>query len=182
MKGKLALSIAMTLLAMSCRNATDKNEVSKDNNCPTLQIQSEIESVIKWTKDCNKRKDIDCFMSSFDSLFVLESNEATDKGRTILKDTVKKDILRDWGIIVKMLEVEQWIDSIYVFKPDSAVVFTNQFYHRTFTKPQGQPGEDDVVTTQKHREIWIKRDEGWKQQRVRELGGSVYVNGKPYDR
>jgi hypothetical protein len=93
----------------------------------------------------------------------------------------KKIFLRDWSITSKIFEVERWIDSIYIPSADSAIVFTNQFYHRTFLRPNGQPGEDDVVTTQKHRELWVKRIDGWKQQRIRELGGSVYVNGKPYN-
>ena len=119
-------------------------------------------------------------MASFDSSFILESKESADKNRIIVKDTLKKDILRDWSIIARMYEVEQWIDSINVLFPDTAFVFTNQFYHRTFTRPDKQPGEDDIVSTQKHKETWIRRQAGWKQSKVKELGGSIYVNGKTY--
>lgn len=167
--------------AIGCTNPSNDKTAYETTDCQTLKIKSEIESVIKKSKDCNKRKDIDCFMASSDSLFILESNESADKNRTISKDTLKKDILRDWSIIAKMYEVEQWIDSIYVPSSDTAIVFTNQFYHRTFKRPNGQPGEDDVVSTQKHRETWIKRNDGWKQQRIKELGGSIYVNGQPYN-
>lgn len=174
-----AVLSSSVFLFMCCSPSTQsKDEVSSDYQ--KLKAKAEIESVIKQSKDCNKRKDIDCFIASIDSSFVLESNESSDKNRTILKDTLKKDILRDWGIIAKMYEVEQWIDSINLPSPDTAIVFTDQFYHRTFTKPNNLPGEDDVVSTQKHKETWIKRKEGWKQARVKELGGSIYVNGKPY--
>lgn len=174
------LIIVITILLTTGCNTTDKNKTGDTNDCERLKIKEEITAAIKQTTDCNKRKDIDCFMAIFDSLFILESNETADKNRTLVKDTVKKDILRDWGIIATMYEVERWIDNIEVPSPDTAIVFTNQFYHRTFTKPNNLPGIDDVVTTQRHRETWIKRSSGWKQQRVKELGGAIYVNGKLY--
>ena len=152
----------------------------RDRHTDALEVRSQIESVIRSAKDANKRRDIEPFMAMFDTAFVLESNEAADAGRHIGRDTLRQDILRDWSIVGRMYEVEQWVDSLALASPDTAIVFTNQFYHRTFRHPDGSPGEDDVVTTQKHREIWIRRPQGWKQLRVRELGGATYVNGKPY--
>lgn len=179
---RISISVIFTTVMMTgCVNEAYKTNSHQKDECLKLHVKSEIESVIKQTKDCNKRKDIDCFMNSFDSLFILESNESADKNRTIVRDTLKKDILRDWSIISKMLEVEQWIDSMYLTSADTAIVFTNQFYHRTFFKPGNQKGEDDIVTTQKHREIWIKRTQGWKQSRVKELGGKIYINGQLYN-
>ena len=171
---------AMILLA-ACKNTTGNSRATVQDECLTLKVKAEIGKVIRQARDCNQRKDIDCFMDSFDSSFVLESNDPDDKGRAISKDTTRKDILRSWSIISKMYEVEQWIDSFTLLSPDTAIVFTDQFYHRTFTKPNNLPGEDDVVSTQKHREVWIRRDKGWKQARVKELGGAIYVNGKPYN-
>lgn len=157
---------------------------SSDRTSPTareFEARRDIEHAIRSAKDANRRRDIEPFMAMFDTAFVLESNEATDVGRHIVRDSLRQDILRDWSIVGRMYEVEQWVDSMSLPHPDTAVVFTNQFYHRTFKHPDGSPGEDDVVTTQKHREVWIHRPEGWKQLRVRELGGAIYVNGKPYE-
>jgi hypothetical protein len=39
---------------------------------------------------------------------------------------------------------------------------------------------DTVVTTQKHREVWRRTKSGWRLSRVKELGGTVMVNGKPF--
>jgi hypothetical protein len=178
---KFFLLMLTTLSLFSCKVKTNIETNGAIDDCEKLRVKSEIEGVLKQTMECNYKKDINCFMQSFDSLFVLESPEATTKSRTITKDSLQKDIQRDWSIIAKIYEVERWIDSIHVSSPDSAIVYTDQFYHRTFLKPNGQPGEDDVVTTQKHREKWIRRNSGWKQQRIRELGGAVYVNGKPYN-
>ena len=173
-----ALLVA-ALVKSGCTN-NEKNDLSSID-CEQLKIRSEIETVIRQSNDYNRRKDIDGFMLAFDSTFVLELNGTSDRSRLIVKDTLKKDILRDWNIIATVYEVERWIDSIEVVLPDTAIVYTNQFYHRTFTKPNNLPGEDDVVTTQRHRETWILRNDGWKQQRVKELGGAVYVNGLPYN-
>jgi len=167
-----ALMIFGALLLAGC--------ATRDRHTDALEARSQIESVIRSAKDANRRRDIEPFMAMFDTAFVLESNEAADTGRHIDRDTLRLDILRDWSIVGRMYEVEQWVDSLTLPSADTAVVFTNQFYHRTFRHPDGSPGEDDVVTTQKHREVWIRRPQGWRQLRVRELGGSIYVNGKPY--
>jgi hypothetical protein len=39
---------------------------------------------------------------------------------------------------------------------------------------------DTVVTTQLHREVWRKTPERWRRAEVKELGGTVEVNGKPF--
>lgn len=154
---------------------------SADARVPRWEAQAAIATAIRESKACNQRRDIGCFLAPYDSTFVLESNESPDSGRTITLDSLRADILRDWSIVDTMYEVEQWIDSLQLHGADTAIVYTNQFYHRTFHRPNGKPGTDDVVTTQKHRETWLRRSAGWKQSRVRELGGSVYVNGRPYN-
>lgn len=39
---------------------------------------------------------------------------------------------------------------------------------------------DFVVTTQKHREEWRRIDGHWTGYEVQELGGEIFINGKPY--
>ena len=116
-------------------------------------------------------------MATFDDEFVLASQEP---GKHVDRAAFRANILRDWSIIARFYEVEQWVTSVDSLEGDTAVIHTNQFYHRTFTKPNGAEGEDDVVTTQRHKETWRKRASGWKLARVEELGGAIYVNGKPY--
>jgi hypothetical protein len=144
------------------------------------RVRAEIEAVIAQAMQANRAKDIDGFMATFDDEFILDSNEQADRGRTIDRSALSADILRDWSITVRFYEVEQWITAIESVTNDTAVIETNQLYHRTFSKPDGSPGEDDVMTTQRHRETWKKRADGWKLARVEELGGAIYVNGRPY--
>ena len=39
---------------------------------------------------------------------------------------------------------------------------------------------DYVVTTQKHREEWRRMNGHWENHAVQELGGEIFINGKPY--
>ena len=177
MKKLLILSVFFISLKMiSCTS----DKVLNINDCQKLQAKSDIEALLRDITTCTKKKDIDGFMASCDRTFVLESNEIADSNRVIAKDTLKADILQSWDIIKKIYQVENWVDSIHMPSVDTAIVFTNQFFHRTFLRPNNLPGEDDIISTQKHRETWIKRPEGWKQSHIKELGGFIYVNGKPY--
>ncbi len=157
------------------------NETPIKNECQSMMAKAEIESMLKSISNATKVKDIDKFIESCDEKFILESNESEDKDRMITKDSLKADILQSWGIITKMIQVDNWIDSFYLASPDTAIAFTNQFFHRTFSKPNNLPGEDDIISTQRHREIWIKRKGGWKQSCIKELGGFICVNGKVYN-
>jgi hypothetical protein len=180
MKKLKFLFLLLSCLA-GCDTVPKENSAFNKNEYQALKAKSEIETVLRASAQCGFKRDIDCFMDSTDDTFILESNEAADKDRVISKDTLKKDILRDWSIIKQFHEVVGWIDSFYLASPDSAIVFTNQFFHRSFKKPNDLPGEDDIISTQKHREIWVKRKTGWKQTRIKELGGFIYVNGKRYN-
>ncbi len=177
---KTILLIWVMVNLIACQN-TPNIVVSQTPDCQKLQAKADIEAIQRTIKDCTKRQDIEGFMASCDDTFILESNEPADKDRIIAKDTLKADILQSWSIINKIHEVEQWVDSMHLQAPDTAIVFTNQFFHRTFKKPNNLPGEDDIISTQRHREVWIKRGNNWKQSRIRELGGFIYVNGKPYN-
>lgn len=39
---------------------------------------------------------------------------------------------------------------------------------------------DTVLTTQRHRETWRRTRAGWRQYFIEELGGQIWLNGKPY--
>lgn len=43
------------------------------------------------------------------------------------------------------------------------------------------PALDDVVTTEHHEEQWRLVAGKWWCYQVKELGGEIYVNGKPYE-
>jgi hypothetical protein len=62
---------------------------------------------------------------------------------------------------------------------DSVVVYTDQRWERLMLQ-RDLVTRDTVITTQKHREVWRRIGGGWRLSRVKELGGTILVNGKPY--
>src|SRR5262245_58646756 len=129
----------------------------------------------------NRSRVIDAFMVPFDYKFVLLSNEAADKDRTIDKAALRADVLRDWGVITEMVEVKRWITRMGPVTADRAVVFTDQRYHRKMSRPDpADPTIDDVLTTQRHEEHWVRRADGWRVTAIKELGGEIFVNGQPF--
>jgi len=148
---------------------------------PRPDVRVEIERAIDAEMVANRTKDIDAFMANLDETFVLLSNEPGDAGRTIDKAAMRADILRDWGVIAEMVDVRRWITAMGPVTDTSAVVFTDQRYERTMHRPDpSDPTLDRVVTTQRHEEHWVRRPTGWKITAIKELGGEILVNGKPY--
>ncbi len=172
--------IFFSLIFFGC-NFKKTTDINLSDVCYSLKTKNELEVILKEIGQCAIAKDIDCFMASCDSSFILESNESKDKNKIISKAILQNDILQSWSIIDTIYEIHNWIDSINIVDTDTAVLFTNQIFHRTFLRPNNQKGVDDVLSTQRHREVWIKRPNGWKQAIIKELGGSIYVNGKPYN-
>jgi hypothetical protein len=91
---------------------------------------------------------------------------------------LRQNILRDWSIIPRTLAIETKIDSLEVHGA-GATVYTSQRWERQMFERDGKT-VDTVVTTQKHRETWRKTQRGWMPYEIKELGGDVLVNGKPF--
>ncbi|MDB6147682.1 MAG: hypothetical protein JWO45_1346 [Spartobacteria bacterium] len=100
------------------------------------------------------------------------------EGNTITRDELRKHILRDWSIIPRTLAIQTKIDSLEVHGAE-AIVHTSQRWERQMLERDGKT-VDTVLTTQKHRENWRRTPRGWMGYEVKELGGEVFVNGKPY--
>lgn len=71
------------------------------------------------------------------------------------------------------------IDSVGAVGGDTAVVYTAQRWDRLMLERDGVT-RDTVVTTQLHREVWRIMSGRWRQAEVKELGGTIEVNGKPF--
>ena len=137
-------------------------------------VRREIESTIARSVEATRSQDIDAYMA-------LVPDGATirgDSGETISRDQLRSNILRDWSIIPKTLSLSVSIESVAVHG-DSATVVTSQRWERLMLERDGRT-TDTVLTTQRHEETWRKTPEGWRAFDVKELGGEVFVNGKPY--
>ena len=161
---------ALTLLSSAC--AADppgrRGEVS-DLVC------SKIEAQIARTVDATRRQDIEAYMATFAPDF---EEIVTDGDQGKLAD-LRAHALRDWAIIPATKDIWARIDSIGPVVADSVIVYTDQRWERLMLE-RDLVTRDTVVTTQKHREVWRRTPAGWRLSRVKELGGTILVNGKPY--
>lgn len=138
-------------------------------------VQSAIQAEIERSLDATRRKDINTFLDGF----VPDFQIITPEGSRITRDTLRTNTLRDWSIIPATRDLWMRIDSLGPVGSDTAVVFTAQRWDRLMLERDGVT-RDTVVTTQKHREVWRMTTGRWWRAEVKELGGTVEVNGKPF--
>jgi hypothetical protein len=164
----LVFACALGSLASAC--APDSTGTDRPD-----QVRAQIEAQIARTVDATRRQDIDAYMATFTPDFE-ETADDGDQGK--LAD-LRAHALRDWAIIPATRDIWARIDSLGPVAGDTVVVYTNQRWDRLMLERDGVT-RDTVVTTQKHRELWRRTKSGWRLSRVKELGGTVMVNGKPY--
>ena len=111
--------------------------------------------------------------------FTPDFEETADDGDQGKLADLRAHALRDWAIIPATRDIWARIDSLGPVAGDTVVVYTSQRWDRLMLERDGVT-RDTVVTTQKHRELWRRTKSGWRLSRVKELGGTVMVNGKPY--
>ena len=163
-----AAFIALNLLGCGKR---DNESTRKSPEAVRLSIQAEIDRSL----DATRRKDIETFIDGFAPDFQI----ITPTGSRITRDTLRTYALRDWSIIPATRDLWMRIDSVGAVGGDTAVVFTAQRWDRLMLQRDGVT-LDTVVTTQKHREVWRMASGRWRRAQVKELGGTVEVNGKPF--
>ena len=140
----------------------------------TNVVRASIQNQIDRSVQATRVKDINTYMDCIPSDWTLKD----EQGATIARDELRKNILRDWSIIPRTLAIETKIDSLEVHGTE-ATVYTSQRWERQMLERNGNT-VDTVLTTQRHRETWRKTARGWMGYDVKELGGEVFVNGKPY--
>lgn len=159
---------ATLLLALALSACASPLAITRESD--RAQIQASLDRVSKATFD----KDIDTYMSLIPEDFVLRD----ESGELISRETQRANILRDWSIIPKTIALQNTVDRID-FDGDTATVYTSQRWERLMLHRDGI-GTDEVVTTQKHKELWRRTPKGWFGYDIEELGGEIIVNGKPY--
>jgi len=148
------------------------NRSSESKNAENVRrlIQAQIDQGVEGTRT----KDIDRYMSVVPEDWVLHDGE----GHTVTRDDLRRDALQQWSIIEKTISISVQVDRIALHN-NEATVWTSQRWERLMHERTG-PALDDVVTTQRHEEQWRLVNGKWWCYQVKELGGEIYVNGKPY--
>lgn len=165
----LLLSI---LILFQCKETTQSGYSESEKIHIKTQIQKEIDTLILAVTT----KNIDLYMKKMPLNFVIyEVN-----GSQITREQQREFALRDWSIIDSTINNSMIIDSIDFVSLDSIYVYTFQKWKRLMFQRDGIT-LDTVLTTQKHRELWKKRDSQWIGYDVKELGGEIFINGERYN-
>lgn len=163
------------VLATSCAVTSTPQTVAKAG-CDAVAARSAIEAEIQKGINATKDEDIDAFMDGVpdDFKIVEDDGSITDKAK------LRALTLQKWAIIDKTLSLEIKIDSFeFGSTCDEAIVRTSQRWERVMRRRDGV-GTDVVLTTQKHIESWRAVSGCWYNYDIKELGGKIFVNGKPY--
>jgi len=159
----LASFVAATVV-MSC---------SRHDNS-TDDARADIQRQLDRSAEATRLKDIDTYMDCIPRDFALKD----EQGHTISREQLRHNILRDWSIIRRTLGIQTKVDSLEIHGAE-ATVYTSQRWEREMLERDGRT-LDTVLTTQRHQETWRKTQNGWMPYEIKELGGEVFVNGKPY--
>lgn len=142
---------------------------------PDADVRRQIEASLQRTVGATLRKDVDAYMAELPA--DLEIHD--ESGEIVTREAQRANVLRDWSVIPRTLALTHVIDRLQVHG-DTAIVLTSQRWERLMLRPDGS-GADTVLTTQKHRETWRRTPNGWFGYDIEELGGDIFINGKPYN-
>jgi hypothetical protein len=133
-----------------------------------------IEARIDAGLDATRSRDIDRYMSLVPQDWTLHD----ENGATLTRDDLRRGVLEQWSIIDKTISLSEHIDRLELHD-SKATVWTSQRWERLMHERKG-PALDDVLTTQTHEEHWRFVRGQWWCYEIKELGGEIFVNGKPY--
>jgi ribosomal protein S19E (S16A) len=146
---------------------------SVESNSPE-NVQRLIQAQIDRGLEGTRTKNIDLYMSVIPEGWSL----LDEAGHTVTRDELRRGVLEQWAIIEKTISIAVNVERLTLNK-NEATVWTSQRWERLMHERTG-PALDNVVTTERHKEQWRLVNGKWWCFRVKELGGEVYVNGKPY--
>jgi hypothetical protein len=159
-------SLVLTIAMAAC------GWTSKTENTAAVKklIQAQIDESVEGTRT----KNIDLYMSVIPEDWVVHD----EKGGTVSRGGLRREALEQWAIIEKTISIWRHVDRLEVHE-NNATVWTSQRWERLMHQRTG-PALDHVVTTQQHEEHWRLVRGKWWCYDVKELGGEIFVNGKPY--
>jgi ketosteroid isomerase-like protein len=141
-----------------------------------IAVRQAIEDEIQHGLDATINKDMDAYMAGVpdDYSIVEDDGTVTDKAR------LRELQAQAWALISRTNRLDIKITGLQLgCGGDCAFVKTDQLWDRQMLGKDGKT-EFNVVTTQGHDEKWELRDSRWRQTVIKELGGTVTVDGKPY--
>lgn len=140
-------------------------------------VRKAIKDEISHGISATKAKKLDQYMEQVP----LDYRQVESDGRIVTRDGLRAMQERAWSIIPRTNALDIEITGFELGCAGTcATVFTNQRWDRQMLGRDGTR-ENNVVTTQRHRERWELAGSRWVNREIEELGGTVTVDGKPYD-
>jgi ketosteroid isomerase-like protein len=140
-----------------------------------LDVLLSVQTALDGSAAATRAQDIDAYMALMPADLVIHDQS----GAVITREQQRANVLRDWSIIPQTLRLETRIDSLDVHGDTAATVYTFQQWERLMKQRTGAT-LDTVLTTQAHRERWRSTPDGWRGYEIEELGGTIHVNGEPW--
>lgn len=157
MIARLALAAAAVgLMALSCPDET----------------RWAIESEIMRSLEATRTEDIDAYMKGVPADLLVRH----DDGSIMNAEQLRADVLQQWSVIERTIAIETTIDRMEVNPDRSVTVWTSSRWERVMMGRDGV-SRHNVVTTQKHREVWKRRGARWFNYEIEELGGQTWIDG-----
>ena len=163
--------IFATLLALSVSTTS----LPDQRLAPAIReaILDEIQHGISATKARN----IDQYMEQVPDNY----RQVSPDGSVVDKAGLRAMQLQAWAIIPRTNRLEMTITGFQLGCGGTcATVMTDQVWDRQMLDRDGK-AEHRVVTTQRHRELWELAGSRWVNRKLEELGGTVTVDGEPYE-
>ena len=140
-------------------------------------VYQAIQDEIAFGITATKTKNIERYMETVPADYRIVEDDGTITDR----DTLRAKQLQAWAIIPRTNALEIDITGFRLgCDGDCATVWTDQRWDRQMLVRDGT-SEHNVVTTQKHEERWELRGSRWINTAITELGGTVTVDGNPFD-
>jgi hypothetical protein len=133
--------------------------------------RAEILAVIETRLEATRRNDSAAFMARVPADFRIEGRNGAITTREMLAARVAARA----QAAPQTVSLTVMIDRIDL-RGDDATIWTSQRWERLAVRP-GETAPSRIVSTQSHEEHWRRRDGRWEGYLIRELGGSMTVNG-----
>lgn len=165
-----AMTVALAFV-LGCSPSQDAAPSRTSPESVRALIEAEIALGVRATWE----QDIEAFMDGVPPDYRIQD----ESGEVITREQLRANTLRNWAVIPRTLDLTIVVDSLELTSDSVAIVWNSQRWERLMGRPD-RLGEDTVLTTQKHRETWRLTNGRWLNYVIEELGGEIFVNGKPY--
>lgn len=135
--------------------------------------RSEIQAVIETGLAATRRNDSAAFLARLPADFRIVGRNGAITTRDMLAARLAARAQAAPHTVSLTVAIER-LD----LRGDDATIWTSQRWERLAVRP-GQTEPSRIVSTQRHEELWRRRDGRWEGYLIRELGGAMTVNGVP---